>query len=63
MDSTVAGAYCKWKSEPQPMRYEHFKNENFDTLGQILIRALFQYFFRRKPTYEANPNNFIFDAS
>jgi len=28
-----------------------------------LIRALFQKFFLRKPTYEANPDNFIFDAS
>ena len=27
-----------------------------------MIRALFQYFFLQKPTYEANPDNFIFDA-
>ena len=32
IDSTVTGAYCKQKSEPQPMRDEHFKNKNLDTI-------------------------------
>ena len=30
IDSMVA--YCKQKSEPQPMRDEHFKSENLDTI-------------------------------
>merc|ERR1711884_1008723 len=40
--------------------FEQF--EDYFTLGQILIRALFQYFFLRKPTSEAHLSNFIFDA-
>ena len=41
--------------------FEQF--QDYFTLGQILIWALFQYFFLRKPTYEANPDNFFLDAS
>ena len=32
------------------------------TLGQILIRALFQYFFLQKPTIPAQLTNFLFQA-
>jgi len=35
---------------------------DFFTLGQVLIRALFQYFFLRRPASEARLSNFIFDA-
>ena len=40
--------------------FEQF--QDYFTLGQILIRALFQYFFLRKPTSEAHSTNFIFNA-
>ena len=32
IDSTVTGMPCDWKSEPWPMRNEHFKKEKFDTI-------------------------------
>ena len=43
----------------RPIRGLHSKSH---TLGQILIRAFFQYFFLRKPTSEAHFTNFIFEA-
>ena len=40
--------------------FEQFKD--YFTLGQIWIRALFQYFFLQKPISQAHLTNFLFWA-
>ena len=42
--------------------WSKFSNGRFGMFGQILIRALFQYFFLQKPPCVAHLSNFIFDA-
>ena len=44
INCTVAGLYCKKNSEPQPMRTEHFKIENFDTVTFQLQKIEFFLF-------------------
>ena len=60
MDESKASDWSKFSN----CRFGIFEQfYDYFTLGQILIWALFQYFFLRKPTIPAQLTNFFFDGS